>query len=344
MERPKLLTASVFAFAVACLGSSPAAAASTTLTTVPAQPSTLDEITVHIETSDVPELMVQSVTRVNEYYVQIRLQICPHAICPVMDQVFDVPIGTLPRGNYSVQAFVEEGPWGASIPLTVVQGTAAPPAHRFDLAVSPAAPTDGETTELFFNTDSPACAPAALDGWTRDGNRFVAHLAIPEPDPACLPPEGAGTVLGGGSLEVGQLEPGAYLAELRDAADGALLASKPFTVADAGDAVTLLGRYRVAMTWQTADGQTGAARPIAAGSPESALFSFFNLANWEVLVKVLDGCAINGHRWIFLAAATDVEFTLTITDLEGAAPPYVHLNPAGLNVPLADTAAFACTP
>ncbi len=33
-----------------------------------------------------------------------------------------------------------------------------------------------------------------------------------------------------------------------------------------------------------------------------------------MLVKVLDGCAINGHFWVFSAAATDVEYTLTVKD------------------------------
>ena len=53
------------------------------------------------------------------------------------------------------------------------------------------------------------------------------------------------------------------------------------------------------------------------------LFYFFDPANWEMLVKVLDGCEINNHFWVFAAAATDVEYTLTVTDTETGrtAPP-----------------------
>ncbi|MCP3961636.1 MAG: hypothetical protein GY719_27665 [bacterium] len=36
--------------------------------------------------------------------------------------------------------------------------------------------------------------------------------------------------------------------------------------------------------------------------------------NWEMLVKVLDGCAINDRVWVFAAATTDVEYTLRVTD------------------------------
>ena len=44
------------------------------------------------------------------------------------------------------------------------------------------------------------------------------------------------------------------------------------------------------------------------------MFYFFNPDNWEMLVKVLDGCAINDHFWVFHAATTNVEYTLTVTD------------------------------
>ena len=32
------------------------------------------------------------------------------------------------------------------------------------------------------------------------------------------------------------------------------------------------------------------------------------------MVKVLDGCAINGHFWVFTAASTDVAYTVEVTD------------------------------
>ena len=33
-----------------------------------------------------------------------------------------------------------------------------------------------------------------------------------------------------------------------------------------------------------------------------------------MLVKVLDGCGINGRHWVFSAATTTVQYTLEVTD------------------------------
>jgi hypothetical protein len=50
---------------------------------------------------------------------------------------------------------------------------------------------------------------------------------------------------------------------------------------------------------------------------ESGYFWFFDSGNVEVTVKVLDGRAVNGHFWVFVASMTDTPFTLTLTDLGG---------------------------
>ncbi|MYB18935.1 MAG: hypothetical protein F4Y16_08130 [Holophagales bacterium] len=41
---------------------------------------------------------------------------------------------------------------------------------------------------------------------------------------------------------------------------------------------------------------------------ESAVFYFFNPGNAEVLVKVLNGCAINQHWRVYSAPATDIRY------------------------------------
>lgn len=224
----------------------------------------------------------------------------------------------------------------------VTEGEPSLPAALFTVEPAAPAPSDADRTRLMVASRTFTCAPPAFQGAIRQGNTFRLRFDVGEPEPTCLPPENG--VLGAELVDLGQLEPGTYLAEVREVAGGAPLASLSFTVQNAADAVTLLGRYRVSIAWKTLGGHTGVARPVALGSGESALFSFFDLANWEVLVKVLDGCSINGHRWVFLAAATDVEFTLTVDDLQSPGPPYLHTSPAGLLPPLADTAALACTP
>ncbi|MYA09461.1 MAG: hypothetical protein F4060_09355 [Holophagales bacterium] len=46
----------------------------------------------------------------------------------------------------------------------------------------------------------------------------------------------------------------------------------------------------------------------------AALLSFFERDNPEMLVKVVDGCAINGHWWVFGSAATDLPYQLRVDD------------------------------
>jgi hypothetical protein len=46
------------------------------------------------------------------------------------------------------------------------------------------------------------------------------------------------------------------------------------------------------------------------------------------MVKVLDGCGINGRHWVFAAGTTNVHYVLTVTDTAtGSAARYE--NPAG---------------
>ncbi len=101
------------------------------------------------------------------------------------------------------------------------------------------------------------------------------------------------------------------------------------------------GRFEVKLRWSTADGATGVGQRVAGGASDDAgLLWFFRASNWEMLVKVLDGCAVNGHHWVFYAATTNVGFTLRVRDTTtGAVREYV--NPVGRTAaPRADTAAL----
>ncbi|MCP4655394.1 MAG: hypothetical protein GY856_08245 [bacterium] len=74
------------------------------------------------------------------------------------------------------------------------------------------------------------------------------------------------------------------------------------------------GRFRVTVSWEDFQGHTGKGRVAPVSSSDSGLFWFFALSNWEMLVKVLDGCGVNDHYWIFSAATTNVAYTLTVED------------------------------
>ena len=79
-------------------------------------------------------------------------------------------------------------------------------------------------------------------------------------------------------------------------------------------------------------------------SNDSGVFSFFSPTNWEMLVKVLDGCAINQRYWVYAAAATDVAWNLTVEDLATGVV-RTYRNPFGPASPaIPDSAAFATCP
>ena len=84
------------------------------------------------------------------------------------------------------------------------------------------------------------------------------------------------------------------------------------------DATTLClhsGRFRVQIAYRTAASGSGAGRAVAIpGADDSGLFWFFSATNLEMLLKVLDACVVNSYYWIYVAATTDVEYTLTVTD------------------------------
>ncbi len=115
-------------------------------------------------------------------------------------------------------------------------------------------------------------------------------------------------------------------------------------VADAFTACLVGGRFKVTLDYRTSAGVPERARLSASGTDNSGLFYFTNPSNWEMLVKVLDGCPVNQHKWLFYAATTNVDFTLTVIDTQtGQSKSYA--NPQGLAaLPVQDTVAFETCP
>ena len=102
-------------------------------------------------------------------------------------------------------------------------------------------------------------------------------------------------------------------------------------------------RFSVRIDWKTSGGQTGQGQVINL-TDNSVLFWFFGPDNVEVLVKVLNGCPVSNTYWVFSAAATDVEYTITVTDaLAGKTKTYFHAGGAAAPA-VTDTNAFATCP
>ena len=99
------------------------------------------------------------------------------------------------------------------------------------------------------------------------------------------------------------------------------------------------GRFRVAV--QFTDPRSGApgagqALPLTG---DTGAFWFFDPANVELVIKVLDGRAVNGHFWFFSGALSDVAYTITVTDTATGGS-RVYRNAAHQLASRADTAAF----
>jgi hypothetical protein len=117
----------------------------------------------------------------------------------------------------------------------------------------------------------------------------------------------------------------------------------PLLTLDGGDRfkpdTTLPGGFNADLPSVDVTGESGEATSADVGH-----FWFFDPDQTDVLVKVLDGCDFNGHYWVFAAAATDVEYTLNVTDTQtGESRSYEPLAGQPFQ-PIMDTEAFATCP
>jgi hypothetical protein len=98
------------------------------------------------------------------------------------------------------------------------------------------------------------------------------------------------------------------------------------------------GRFRVEVSWKTPDGATGSGVAVPA-TDQSGYFWFFDQANLELVVKMLDGVGVNGHYWLFHGALSNVEYEIAVTD-QLTAERKVWRNPQGTICGGADIEAF----
>lgn len=111
--------------------------------------------------------------------------------------------------------------------------------------------------------------------------------------------------------------------------------------ASAADTLCLVGsRFRIQVAYknQFAGGApgTGTAAPLTA---DTGTFWFFNAANVEIVVKVLDGRAVNGRFWVISGALTDLEYTLSVIDTQTGLR-RAYYNPPGVQKSVVDTSSF----
>jgi hypothetical protein len=113
--------------------------------------------------------------------------------------------------------------------------------------------------------------------------------------------------------------------------------------ATAGSALCLNnGRFRITASWQSSTA-SGSGTPIQL-TTDTGYFWFFNSANVEMVIKVLNACTLISRYWVFAGGLTNVNVTVTVTDTQtGAVRTYV--NPQGTAFqPIQDTGAFSTCP
>ena len=102
----------------------------------------------------------------------------------------------------------------------------------------------------------------------------------------------------------------------------------------------LLGnRFLLEAIYQDSHGNAGLGNVVPITTDTSYLW-FFSSSNVEVVVKVLDGCALGGHFWVFAGGLTNVHVILRLTDTQTGAVRYYEVPFGPPFEPIQDTGAF----
>jgi len=227
--------------------------------------------------------------------------------------------------------------WGAFAFAFLTTTTAA--------VAAPARPTDLRAKGTSTTTAALTWSDNATDEW--EFHLEVKSATMPWTDRGPIPPNVT-------SLTVSNLVPAkTYFFRLRGRnGDGwssysnegvatAFYATPPTCAAGANVMCLGDGRYRVQATFERGSEIRGIANAVDL-SEESGLFWFFSPSNVEAIVKVLDGCGVNHHRWIYTTGLTDLRVLVMVADTQtGETATYLNEGGAAF-APVQDTEALSC--
>ncbi|PYQ63209.1 MAG: hypothetical protein DMF53_10795 [Acidobacteria bacterium] len=225
-----------------------------------------------------------------------------------------------------------------------------------------AGPVKGTAYAVLGGTSGPRLfrtrdAGATWDDISRDLPNVALDAVLADPRAAgrLLVATDAGVATSGDDGETWQDESGALPGEIvfdlcLDPASGRIAAATygrgmwelKFAEACVPDATTLClnnGRFEVKATWTAPGSGSGAGQAVPL-TADTGYFWFFNPANVETIVKVLDGCGVNQRYWVFAGGLTNVQTVITVRDTRtGISKTYT--NPQGTPFqPVQDTSAF----
>jgi hypothetical protein len=215
-------------------------------------------------------------------------------------------------------------------------------AAQTPVLISPALPTTSNPVVLVVE---PTCLDA-FEAPTVAGTVITLKVGPPIPAGPCPVAH---------SYPLGQLGAGSYTVKQVDFS-GSLLSTSVFEVIAPSTALNLLaGRFVASASWFFT-------HPLPVGTPpsqaadavqvadQSGYFWFFDPGTIEVSIKVLDGTAINGHYWVFIASSTTVPYQLTVVDTLGGClgqtpcPTKIYSSTSGTNQNFIDLEAFSNPP
>ena len=103
------------------------------------------------------------------------------------------------------------------------------------------------------------------------------------------------------------------------------------------------GRFEVRARWTDPFDDSENSAGVVQQTVDSGSLWFLQPSNQEALVKVLDTCGVNGHRWVFASASTTLAFELEVKDT-ATGQTRTYSNPPGNPAPaINDTSAFPCS-
>ena len=172
------------------------------------------------------------------------------------------------------------------------------------LLLSPAQPTSADQITAFLS--EPVCIEKSAA--VVQGTAVYIYPDTSGCPPLLGPDPGLVTY-----VPFGPLAPGSYTIVVLTM--GQVTDSRALFVQEPAVQLSLLkGRFTVSLTWAYADGHDGGSAQAVPIADASGYFWFFDPANLEITVKLIDGAFVNGHFWIFASSATDLPFTLSVVD------------------------------
>ncbi len=227
--------------------------------------------------------------------------------------------------------------------LTCLSGSARAQNCGYPWTVT-ATPVDSQTVAVHLCGSWSGCVPHDPQ-FTVVGDQIQVSLTAAEPDTSqCI----EGQNVTNHTVLVAPLAPGTYgvTAVLNDGSQTIVLGTTSVVVEACTPTAYMLclNDHRFAVTASFTDTPQGLPVQATAVSltGDTGYFWFFDPANVELVVKVLDGCSVNGRFWAFAGGLTNVNVLLQVTDTRtGVTQPYSNALGSPFQ-PVQDSSAFPC--